>query len=72
MPAHPVFDDLKAVQFNLDGESRRQLLDLVRAEKSSNSAVVRRLISHAHVALLRARFHLNEELTANTPTDQVA
>lgn len=62
MPAHPVFDDLKAVQFNLDGESRRQLLDLVRSEKSSNSAVVRRLISHAHAALLRAKLHSNEEL----------
>lgn len=65
MPAHPVFDDLKAVQFNLDGEARKQLTELVRAEKSSNSAVVRRLIDQAYAALLRSRVHLNEHSTSD-------
>lgn len=72
MPAHPVFDDLKPVQFNLDGEARRQLLVLVRAEKSNNSAVIRRLIDQAHTAFLRAQLHQNEELTKDQPADRAA
>lgn len=66
MPAHPIFDDLKPVQFNLDGEARKQLIELVRAEKSSNSAVIRRLIDQAHAALLRARLHSSEEFARDT------
>lgn len=63
MPAHPIFEDLKAVQFNLDREAREQLVDLVRAERSNGSAVVRRLIAHAHAAFLCARLNQNQELT---------
>lgn len=69
MPAHPIFDDLKAVQFNLDGEAREQLTALVRAEKSSNSAVIRRLIDQAHTALLRSRLHSSEEFARDASAD---
>lgn len=62
MPAHPMFDDIKTVSVNLDSESRQQLVDLVKIEKSNKSAVIRRLISRAHADFLRQRLHQNQEL----------
>ncbi len=72
MPAHPIFDDLKAVQLNLDGEARTQLTALVRAEKSNKSAVVRRLIDQAYAAFLRGKVHSSEELTKETSAADAA
>jgi hypothetical protein len=64
MPAHAIYDDLKPVQVNLDGEARKQLDVLVRTHKSNRSAVVRLLIDQAHAALfLRPQIHSSEEIT---------
>jgi hypothetical protein len=72
MPAHAIFDDLKPVQLNLDGEAREQLTALVRAEKSNKSAVVRRLIDQAYTAFLRNRLHSNEQFTKEKPVTEPA
>ena len=62
MPAYPLYNDLKTVSINLDGESRLQLVDLVQADKSNNSAVIRRLISRAHADFLRQQLDQSKEL----------
>ncbi len=73
MPAHPMYEDLKTVTLNLDGESRKQLVDLVRAEKSNKSAVVRRLIDRAHAAFLRNQVHSSEDfISVEQPADIAA
>lgn len=72
MPAYPLYDDLKTVSVNLDGESRRQLVVLVRNDKSNNSAVIRRLIDRAYADFLRSQLHQSAELTTESPVDHAA
>lgn len=72
MPAYPLYEDLKTVSVNLDAESRRQLVILVGADKSNNSAVIRRLIDRAYADFLRQRLHQSVELTEESPADIAA
>lgn len=73
MPAHPIFDDVKPVQFSLDRQAREQLDTLVRTARSNKSAVVRLLIDQAHAAFLRDRLNQSEENTrVLEPTDRAA
>jgi hypothetical protein len=69
MPAHPIFDDLKAVSFKLDADSRDQLVALARAKKSNRSAIVRYLIGQAYDDFFRSRLHQSEEFSlVNRPS----